>query len=67
MGPGAKAPAAPAAGNEVTTAEMLRHTTPGVSTKLTVAQRRQVRELIEDSGYTRAEAVAWVKSFGGDS
>lgn len=34
---------------------------------LTVAERRQVRSLIEDSGYTRAEAIAWVTTFGGDS
>lgn len=27
---------------------------------LTPAQRRRVRELMEDEGHTRAEAVAWV-------
>jgi len=28
--------------------------------KLTPAQRARVKELIEDEGYTRAEALAWV-------
>ncbi len=48
---GAKAPAAPAAGK----------------VKLTAEQRREVKSLVEDSGYTRAEAIAWVTSFGGAS
>lgn len=30
---------------------------------LTKAQRRRVRELIEDEGHTRAEALAWVLAF----
>ncbi len=33
--------------------------------KLTKEQAAEVRSLIEDGGYTRAEAVAWVLSFGG--
>jgi hypothetical protein len=32
--------------------------------KLTKVQRAAVKSLIEDSGYTRAEAVAWVLAFG---
>ncbi len=32
--------------------------------KLTVEQRKRVRELMVDGGYTRAEAVAWVLAFG---
>lgn len=32
--------------------------------KLTAEERRAVRELVEDSGYTRAEAIAWVTHFG---
>jgi len=31
--------------------------------RLTREQSRQVKELIEDSGMTRAEAVAWVRVF----
>ena len=38
-----------------------------MKTKLTAEQRRQVRSLVEDSGYPRAEAVAWVLHFGGAS
>ena len=33
------------------------------TTKLTAAQKRRVRELMEDEGQTRAEAVAWVLAF----
>lgn len=33
--------------------------------KLTAAQRREVKELVDDGGYTRTEAVAWVLAFGG--
>lgn len=32
--------------------------------KLTKAQAAEVRSLVEDEGYTRAEAIAWVR-FGG--
>lgn len=32
--------------------------------KLTKEQAREVRSLIEDGGYTRAEAIAWVLQFG---
>ena len=75
MSAGAKGPAAPAAGflvaasnsqaaevlaNEPTSAQMLRANTPGVAPKLTAKQRAEVKSLIEDSGWTRAEAVAWV-------
>lgn len=35
----------------------------GPKTKLTAAQKRRVRELMEDEGHTRAEAVAWVLAF----
>lgn len=31
--------------------------------RLTPAQSAEVRSLIDDSGYTRAEAVAWVRAF----
>ena len=31
-----------------------------ISPRLTAAQRRRVRELMEDEGETRASAVAWV-------
>lgn len=31
--------------------------------KLTASQRRRVRELVDDEGYTRAEARAWVAAF----
>jgi hypothetical protein len=34
--------------------------------RLTPAQRRRVRELIEDEGQTRAEAIAWVQAFEPD-
>lgn len=37
------------------------------SVKLTKEQRAEVKSLIEDSGYTRAEAVAWVTTFPGAS
>jgi len=33
--------------------------------RLTAEQRREVRSLVEDSGYTREEAVAWVLEMGG--
>jgi hypothetical protein len=32
--------------------------------KLTAEQRKRVRELMQDEGYTRTEAVAWVLTFG---
>ncbi len=31
--------------------------------RLTPAQRQRVRELVEDEGYTREAAVAWVLAF----
>lgn len=31
-----------------------------VAPKLTAAQRRRVRELVEDEGETRGSAIAWV-------
>lgn len=39
----------------------------GAGKKLTAEQRREVKSLIEDGGYTRAEAVAWVTTMGGAS
>ena len=33
--------------------------------RLTAKQRAEVRSLQEDSGYSRAEAVAWVREMGG--
>lgn len=42
-------------------------TTTKKRARLTKEQAREVRSLIEDSGYTRAEAVAWVLAFGAES
>jgi hypothetical protein len=36
---------------------------PAQKPKLTAAQRKRVRELVEDEGHTRAEAIAWVLAF----
>ncbi len=47
-------------------AEAMRRETQR-TTRLTASQRREVRSLQEDSGYSRAEAVAWVLAFGGES
>lgn len=33
--------------------------------RLTRAEAAKVRSLITDEGYTRAEALAWVRDFGG--
>jgi hypothetical protein len=33
---------------------------------LTAEERKAVKSLMIDSGYSRAEAVAWVKHFGTD-
>jgi hypothetical protein len=49
----AKAPAAPAAGKK--TARIMR-----VRISLTAEQRAEMKSLIEDGGYTQAEALAWV-------
>lgn len=35
--------------------------------KLTAEQCRKVKSLVEDGGYTRAEAVAWVLAFEPDT
>lgn len=34
---------------------------------LTKEQAKAVRELVEDGGYSRAEAIAWVLAFGAGS
>lgn len=34
--------------------------------RLTKQQAQKVRELMEDGGYSREEAKAWVLTFGGD-
>ncbi len=36
---------------------------PAKRARLTRAQSAKVRELMEDGGYSRAEAVAWVTTF----
>ena len=39
--------------------------TKTTSQKLTAQQRADIKSLIEDSGYTRTEATAWVREMGG--
>jgi hypothetical protein len=36
---------------------------PPRGVRLTAEQRQRVREMVEDEGATRAEAVAWVLAF----
>jgi hypothetical protein len=38
--------------------------TATIEARLTSAQRREVQALVEDSGFSRREAVAWALAFG---